>query len=79
MEHIGEAVLCDLDGKGFNLAGPHGRDPIPNRRQGEAANPIEEAPHRRRRLARGPRHDARHFGATACTTVRVVLTADCTV
>ena len=45
MDHVGKMVLRDLDGKGFDLAGPHGRDPVPDRSQGEAADAIEEAPH----------------------------------
>ncbi len=45
MDHVGKAVFCDFDGEGFDLAGPQGRDPVPDRRQREAADAIEEAPH----------------------------------
>ena len=41
MEHIGEVVLCDPDGKGFDLAGPYRDDPIADRRQRKAADSIK--------------------------------------
>ena len=60
-------VFRYFDGEDFNLAGPHGGDPIPDRRQWEAANPIEEASH------------GEHFillsYLIAATTALVVLTA----
>ena len=37
MDHVGKAVFCYFDGEGFDLAGPDGRDPVPDRRQREAA------------------------------------------
>lgn len=45
MDHTGEMVLRDFDGKGFNLAGPYGSDPASDRRQREPADAIEEASH----------------------------------
>ena len=45
MSHAGEVVFRHFDGEGFNLTGPHGRDSIADRRQGKAADAIEEAPH----------------------------------
>ena len=68
MNHVGEVVFRDFDGEGFNLAGPHRRDPIADRREGKPANAIEEASHSKHFLLS-------YFGATVCTTVRVVLTA----
>ena len=68
MEHIRETQLCDRNREGFDLRRPHRRDAAANRRQREATNAIEQAAHRQ----------SAHF-ATACTTVRVVLTAACAV
>lgn len=68
MEHIGEAQLCHLNGKGFNLRRPHRRDAAANRRQRESTDSIEQAA-----------HCQFSHRATACTTVRVVLTAACAV
>ena len=68
MEHIRETQLCHLNGKGFDLRRPHRRDATADRGQREAANAIEQAAHRQ----------SAHF-ATACTIVRVVLTAACAV
>ena len=50
MEHVGEMVFCDLNGKGFDLAGPEGCNSRPDCRQREAADPIEEAAQRRHML-----------------------------
>lgn len=50
MDHVGEMALCDFNGKRLDLAGPQGRDPAADRRQGEAANAVEQASHRRRKL-----------------------------
>ena len=41
MDHSGEMVFCYFDREGFDFAGPHRRDSVANRRQGEAADPIE--------------------------------------
>ena len=68
MEHIGETQLCHLNGKGFDLRRPHRRDATADRGQRESTDAIEQAAHRQ----------SAHF-ATACTTVRVVLTAACAV
>ena len=57
----------DLYGEGFYLAGPQRNDPVPHRRQGEAPDPVEEAPHRCSGLR------IVHF--TAAAMVRVVFTA----
>ena len=64
MEHIGEMGSGHLNGKGLDLAGPHRCDPAALRRQREASDAVEEAP-----------HGELHHLATACTTVLVVLTA----
>lgn len=45
MDHVGEVVFCDLDGEGFDLAGPDGGDPIPDSGQRKASDAIEEAAH----------------------------------
>lgn len=45
MDHVGEVVFRHLDGEGFDFAGPEGLDPRPDRREGKAADPIEEASH----------------------------------
>ena len=37
MDHVGEMVFRYFDGKGFDLAGPEGFNPRPDRRQWEAA------------------------------------------
>ena len=68
MGHAGETQLCDRDGKGFDLRRPHRCDATADRGQRESTNTIEQAAHRQ----------SAHF-ATACTTVRVVLTAACAV
>ena len=68
MNHVGETQLCHLNGKGFDLRRPHRRDATADRGQRESTNAIEQAAHRQ----------PAHF-ATACTTVRVVLTAACAV
>ena len=70
MEHLGEMVLCDFDGKGFDLTGPQGFDPVPDRRQGEAADPVEQAPHGESSFP-----VLCHSQDIACATARVVLTA----
>ncbi len=72
MDHVGEMVFRHLDGEGFNLAGPERYDPGPDRREGEAADPVEEAAH-------GQHSPAPYFGATAWATFRVMLMADCAV
>ena len=43
MEHVGEVMLCHLNGKGFDFACPDRLDARPDRSEGEAANPIEKA------------------------------------
>ena len=68
MEHIRETQLCDRNRECFNFRRPHRRDATADRGQREAANAIEQAAHRQ----------SAHF-ATACTIVRVVLTAACAV
>ena len=68
VNHVGEAQLCHLNGKGFDLRRPHRRDATADRGQRESTDAIEQAAHRQ----------SAHF-ATACTTVRVVLTAACAV
>ena len=45
MDHAGETVRCDLNRKGFNLTGPYRRESIADCREGETADPIEEASH----------------------------------
>lgn len=64
MDHVGEMALCDFNGKRLDFAGPQGSDPAADRRQGEAANTVEQA----------SQGQTAHFAA-ACTMVRVVLTA----
>ena len=46
MDHVGKALFCDFNGKGFDLAGPDGNDPVPDCRKREASNAIEETAHR---------------------------------
>ena len=69
MDHVGEMVFRHLNGKGFDLAGPEGFDPRPDRREGKAADAIKEASH-------GQHSHAPYFGATAWATFRVMLMAD---
>ena len=45
MDHVGKMLLGHCDGKGFDLAGPEGFDPISGCRQWEASNPIKQATH----------------------------------
>lgn len=45
MDHIRESQLGHFNGKGFDLAGPHRADAVSYRRQGEAADSIEQAAH----------------------------------
>ena len=68
MDHFGETQLCHLNGKGIDFRRPYRRDATADRGQRESADTVEQAAHRQ----------SAHF-ATACTTVRVVLTAACAV
>lgn len=68
MEHIRETQLCDRNREVFNFRRPHRRDATANRGQRESTNAIEQAA-----------HCQFSHRATACTTVRVVLTAACAV
>ena len=45
MDHVGEMFLGHADRERLNLAGPDGGDPIAHRRQGEAADAVEEGTH----------------------------------
>jgi len=45
MDHVGEVVLGNFDGEGFDLAGPQRLYTSPDRRQGKPADAIEEASH----------------------------------
>ena len=45
MDHVGKMLLGHCDGKGFDLAGPEGFDPMSGCRQWEASDPIKQAAH----------------------------------
>ena len=68
MNHIGEAQLCHLNGKGFNFRRPHRRNAAANGSQRKTTDAVKQASH----------SEPVHFD-TACTIVRVVLTAACAV
>lgn len=68
MEYIGKLELCHRDGESLDLAGPNRLNARMNRRQWETADAIEQTAH----------GELFHL-ATACTAVRVVLTAACAV
>ena len=53
MDHVGKVVFGHFDGEGFDLTGPQGRDAAADRRQREAANPIEEGAHRQHCIPSG--------------------------
>ena len=69
--YAGETPLCHFHRERFDLTGPNRFDAVSGRSQREPTDAVKQAPHghRRRKL-----HTA-HFDATACTMVRVVLTA----
>ncbi len=50
MQHPRQALLRDVDGERFDLAGPQGHDAIVDSRQREASDAIEQAPHRQHTL-----------------------------
>ena len=87
MNHVRKTQLGHLDGKGFDLAGPHRSYAIADRRQGEAANSIKQASHgkatARITITENLTYSEiavffppfpTHF-VTTCTIVLVVLTA----
>lgn len=45
MNHIGKSKPRHLNGKGFDLTGPHRYDAVVNRSQGKTANPVKQAAH----------------------------------
>lgn len=68
MDHGGKMMFRHLDGERLDLAGPHRLYPALDRSQGKPTDPIEQT----------SKCEPTHFAApTACTMVRVVLTADC--
>lgn len=71
MAHAGEMVFGHFDGEGFDLAGPQWLYAVADRREGEAADTIEQASH------------SKHFSSCphliAVATALVVLTAACAV
>ena len=68
MDHALEALLRDLNGKGFNLRSPHRRNAAANGSQRKTTDAVKQASH----------SEPAHFD-TACTIVRVVFTAACAV
>lgn len=68
MDHAWEALLRDLNGKGFNLRSPHRRNAAANGSQRKTTDAVKQASH----------SEPAHFD-TACTIVRVVFTAACAV
>ena len=67
VKHPRQVLHGDANGERFDLAGPQRHDPVVDGSKREASNSVKETSHR----------DDPHF--TACTTVRVILTAVCAV
>lgn len=68
MDHARKALLCDLNGKDFDLRSPHRRNAATKGSQRKTTDAIKQASH----------SEPAHFD-TACTIVRVVFTAACAV